>query len=54
MTGDPTPEEAAVLREMAERCAGDPPTGSRWTREERVAVVFSVLCSMWRSSDKKR
>lgn len=41
--------EKQVIREMAEKCAGVPPGGKigRWTHEDRVAVVYSVLCHLY-------
>ena len=49
-----TKEEKAVLLEMAERCAGVSKGGKvgRWSHEDRVAVVYSVLCSMYNLSKK--
>lgn len=43
-------EEAAVLHEMAEKAVSIPEGGKvgRWTREDRVTLVYSVLCSLYR------
>ena len=51
-----TKEEKIVIREMAERCAGVSPggKGGRWTHEGRVVVVYSVLCSLYRLSRRKK
>jgi len=40
--------EKKVMRDMAEKCAGVEPgqKRGRWTHEDRVAIVYSVLCSL--------
>lgn len=53
--GDFTDDEKKAIREMAER-AVKIPAGSkhgRWSREERVALVYAVLCSLFRKGSNK-
>lgn len=47
--------EKDVLRELAEKCAGVAPGEKvgRWTHEDRVAVVYSVLCALCRLNKPK-
>ncbi len=47
--------EQQVLWDMAERCAGvaKGEKMGRWTHEDRVLVVYSLLCSLLRISAKK-
>lgn len=42
--------------ELAEKCAGVPKGGKigRWTHEQRVMVVYSVLCSLFRLAERKK
>lgn len=56
MTAKLTKDEKAVIRELAEKCAGVPigQKLGRWTHEERVAVVYSVMCSLFRISKSKK
>jgi len=48
---DLTPDEKVVLHRMAEKAVTIPEGGKsgRWTREDRVALVYSVLCSLIRN-----
>lgn len=50
MAKDLTKIEKEVLMEMAEKAVTIPVGGKvgRWTREDRIAVVYSALCSMIR------
>ena len=45
-----TKSEEAICREAAEKAVKIPVGGrlGRWTREDRVALVYSVLCSLCR------
>jgi hypothetical protein len=47
-------QEKQVLWEMAERAVTIPPgeKQGRWSREERVVLVYSALCSMVRISER--
>lgn len=53
---DLSKKETKLLRELAEKCAGVAPgeKNGRWTHEDRVAIVYSVLCSLLRLNKKKR
>lgn len=46
-----TKKEKMVLLDLAESVVSIPEGArvGRWTREDRVAVVFSVLCSLVRN-----
>ncbi len=48
--------EKQVLWEMAEKCAGVPPGEKigRWTHENRVAIVYWVLCTLIRLNKIKK
>jgi len=50
-----TKAEERVLWEIAEKCAGVAPgeKRGRWTHEDRVVVIYSVLCSLIRLNNKK-
>jgi len=50
-----TKTEKQVIREMAERCAGVAPgeRNGRWTHEDRVAIIYSVVCSIINLNNKK-
>lgn len=44
-----TKEEKKIIWEMAERCAGvaKGQKRGRWTHEDRVLIVYSVLCHLF-------
>jgi hypothetical protein len=48
--------EKQVIMEMAERCAGVAPGEKygRWTHEDRVMLVYSVLCSLYRLNKRRK
>ena len=51
-----TKKEEKTVMEMAKRVAGVSEGGQvgRWTRDDRVMLVYSVLCSLYRLSRKKK
>lgn len=53
---DLTETEKNLARELAERSVSIPKGGrvGRWTREDRVSLVYSVICSLVRLGKNKK
>ena len=51
-----TKEEREVLKEMAEQVVKIPPGEKvgKWDRESRVALVYAVLCGLFRANKEKQ
>lgn len=49
-----TKAEKAVLMELAEKCAARPGPENRYTHEDRIMIVYSVLCGMYRINKRKK
>jgi hypothetical protein len=51
-----TKREKQAIKVMAENAVSikEGEKVGRWTREDRVAVVYSVLCSLFRMSKQKK
>jgi len=41
------------LMKLAERCVGEMPKGSRWKRDDRVALVYAVLYKLSNANKNK-
>lgn len=51
-----TEEEREVIRDLAEKVVKIPPGEKigKWDRESRVALVYAVLCGLFRANKEKQ